>query len=238
MKNRFYGDERDYFKYGLLDVLSSKYESIGINWYLTDDSYGNLNLGKKIGYLNKKEKWIHYNPKIFTSLRERVNNGQRMVKYCAIDNMIKNFKYEAIEPLPDNAEISNYQQLRSNWHSRAKNILYKCDLVFFDPDIGVKFNEKLPDKIDKKCEYATIEEINQYSWCDWLVIQFLQHKNRFDQLCINPITESANKRNKKVAALITSDVAFLYVANNLDLTLLRQVFKEWDTKIRTQILIA
>jgi len=33
MKNRFYGDKKDYIKYGLLDILSShisRLESIGI----------------------------------------------------------------------------------------------------------------------------------------------------------------------------------------------------------------
>lgn len=45
MKNRFYGDVNDYIKYGMLDVLSKKYDSIGINWYLTDDRYGKIGDG-------------------------------------------------------------------------------------------------------------------------------------------------------------------------------------------------
>jgi hypothetical protein len=52
MKHRFYGDKKDYIKYGLLDVLSSGYRAIGINWYLTDDHHGNPNHGDDTRYLD------------------------------------------------------------------------------------------------------------------------------------------------------------------------------------------
>jgi hypothetical protein len=235
MKNRFYGDKKDYFKYGLLDVLSYRYDSIGINWYLTDDNHGHQGHGRGIAYLNN-DNWRHYNSDIFDKLKIRVQNGKRSVKYCMIDNVIFNLRYEAIDQLPDNADPRNYDKLRKDWHLKSLSKLNKCDLIFFDPDIGVKNN--LPNGPVRGSEYAKITEINDYDWCDWLVIQFLQHQNRFKQLSLNPIIISAQKRKKKIVAFIAEAIALLYVTDNIDLILLRRVFERWDTKISTQILLA
>lgn len=233
MKNRYYGDKKDYFKYGLLDILYSRYASIGINWYLTDDSHGDMRFGMDINYLGE-ENWEYYNSDIFCKLGRRVFCNDRKIQYCKEDNVVK-FKHEVFEQLPDSAEQNEYKTFRNNWHSNAKNDLSKCDLVFFDPDIGVKDN--LPHGVIRGSEFATIEEINEYDWCDWLIIQFLQPTNRFDQLWANPVTKTAQNRKKKIVAFIHGHVAFLYVTNILDMAILRQVFKEWDTKICTQILI-
>jgi hypothetical protein len=237
MKNRFYGDKKDYFKYGLLDILSANYESIGINWYLTDDNHGNQKFGKDIGYLyNDQVNWKQYNSEIFDLLKKRVDNGDRMVKYCGEDNVVR-IHYEVIDQLPDNVEQGEYQGRRETWHSKAVHDLAQCDLIFFDPDIGVRFNNKLPNGVILSSEFATIEEINDYDRCDWLIIQFLQRRRRFDQLFNNPIAISARKNNKKVVAFIAGNVAFLYVTKCIDLILLKRVFECWDTKISTQILI-
>ncbi|MGO9620192.1 MAG: hypothetical protein ACLPT6_02155 [Desulfobaccales bacterium] len=235
MKNRFYGDKKDYFKYGLLDILSYNYKSIGINWYLTDDHHGNQGHGRGTGYLDN-ENWRYYNQDIFYKLKNRVEQGERNVKYCMIDNVINNFKYEAIEQLPDNANQSDYELLRKDWHSKAMVSLAKCDLIFFDPDIGVKNN--LPHGAIRGSEHAKINEINDYDWCDWLVIQFLQPINRFNQLFANPITISAKTRNKKIVAFIAENIALLYLTERIDLILLRRLFEYWDTKISPQILIS
>jgi len=115
--------------------------------------------------------------------------------------------------------------------------LAKTDLIFFDPDKGVREN-LFPGPIHGS-EHAKVSEINDYNWCDWLVIQFLQpRRNRFEQLVGNPIFTNIQKRKKKIVAFISGPVAFLYVTGGIDLILLQQVFKAWDTKISTQILLA
>jgi hypothetical protein len=235
MKNRFYGDKKDYFKYGLLDVLSYRYNSVGINWYLTDDGHGHRGHGNEIGYLSN-ENWRHYNQEIYDKLKNRVENRKRNVKYCKIDKLIANFKYEFKEQMPDNANQNEYHGLRSGWHSKALGNLNKCDLIFFDPDIGIR--QKLYNNPIQGSEHASIAEINQYTWCDWLIIQFLQPRNRHDQLLLNPVTISAKAKKKKIIAFIAGPVAFLYVTKRIDLELMRRVFEKWDTKISTQILIS
>jgi len=201
---------------------------------LTDDRHGNQNHGNDTRYLDD-DTWRHYNSRIFPLLENRVRNHQRKVRYCREDRVI-DIRREFIKQLPDNTRQIEYPNLRGTWHSDAKNELAECDLVFFDPDIGII--AQLPVAPIRASEYSTIVEINDYDWCDWLVIQFLQPRCRFDQLCANPITASAQRMNKKVVAFIASAIAFLYVTDNIDMMLLRRVFERWDTKISTQILIA
>ena len=201
---------------------------------MTDDNHGHQGHGRGTAYLDN-DNWQHYDPEIYRKLKFRVKKGQRNIKYCMIDNVVRNLKYEHIDQLPDNVFQEDYERLRKNWHYRAMNKLNKCDLIFFDPDIGVKDN--LLHGPIRGSEHAKIAEINDYKWCDFITIQFLQHTNRFNQLCVNPITISAQKRNKKIVAFIAESIAFLYVAHSIDLILLRRVFERWDTKISTQILI-
>lgn len=234
MKDRFYGDKKDYMKYGLLNVLSCQYKAIGINWYLTDDDHGNQQHGNDIRYLEDKN-WGHYAPKIFSQLKRRVSNGQRAVRYCRIDGVVE-VQHEFMERLPAKVEQRDYQKLREDWHAKAIDTLTGCDLVFLDPDIGV--TEQLPTEPARASEYSSNSEIYDYEWCDLLVIQFLQPRRRFDQLRANPITSHAERLNKKVIAFIASSLAFLYVTDKVDVSLLRRVFERWDTKIGPQVLLA
>jgi hypothetical protein len=239
MKNRYYGDKKDFIKYGLLDILSSKYHSIGINWYLTDDRHGNLRYGNDTRYL-EEQRWRYCNPNIFDKLKKRVHTGERYIKYCKKDDVVK-LKSEFIEQLPDSFSQREYQQKRLDWHFKARNKLVNCDLIFFDPDIGVKIKNNLPTGVIRQSEYATIEEISDYDWCDWLIIQFLRPMmNKFNQLFSNPISQKIafETNGKKIVAFIAGPVAFLYVTDQIEVKLLQNIFKKWDTKISTQILIA
>jgi hypothetical protein len=237
MKNRFYGDKKDYIKYGLLDILSADYRSIGINWCLTDDHHGNQNHGHDLNFLND-ENWQRRDSRIFELLKQRVKNGQRSVIYCRIDRVIP-IGHEVLEQLPDNVAQEDYRDRRLAWHSRAKEKLVECDLVFFDPDKGVI--DKLPDNPSpiSHSEYCLAsEEVKGYNWCDWLVIQFLQpKKSRYNQLFFNPITQTSIQLNKKIIAFISGPVAFLYVTEKIKMNILQQIFKKWDTKISTYILV-
>jgi hypothetical protein len=234
MKNRYYGDKKDYIKYGLLDVLAADYRSLGINWYLTEDHHGNQNFGHDLNYLNDNN-WQNRDPRIFEKLKQRVENGQRNVNYCRLDKVIP-IKHEVIEQLPDNVAQEEYEDRRSEWHSRAKKTLEECDLIFFDPDIGVR--DHLPNNPIRASQYCVNSlEIRDYDWCDWLVIQFLSQRPRYPQLFSNPVSQTALQLNKKVIAFISGSVAFLYVTEEIRINMLQQIFMKWDSKISTYILI-
>ncbi len=234
MKNRFYGDVNDYIKYGILDILSKEYKRIGINWYLTDDRHGNQMHGNDIRYLDKSEKWERYNPRIFKLLKQRVGIAkQRDISFCKTDGVIT-FHAEHVEQLPDNLSCSLYPAARKAWHNKALTTLSDCNLVFFDPDIGIK--SKLARDPVKASEYCELSEITDYTWCDWLIVVFPGRFSRYEGLMTNPII-SAVQNKKKVMAFLCGRMVLLYISNNIQAGILSQVFKEWGTKIGTKILI-
>lgn len=236
MKNRFYGDVNDYIKYGILDILSEDYKAIGINWYLTDDRHGNQNHGNVMRHIEKEEKWKDYNPRIFSLLKKRVQAeaDERKIKYCKEDKVF-DFKYEFCDQLPDNVAQKEYKSLRNRWHSRAITCLRGCDLVFFDPDIGVI--DQLSKGVVKDSEYCLVQEIEDYDWCDWLIVQFPRRSKRFPALRDNPIVKSTEYQKKKVMVFLYGAMALLYISKTLQAKILSRVFEEWDTKIQTKILI-
>jgi len=234
MKNRFYGDVNDYIKYGILDILSKKYKSIGINWYLTDDCHGNQKHGNDTRYLDKNKKWEIYNPRIFPLLKQRVITNQRDVAFCKADGVIT-FHAEHTDQLPDNLSRSLYPNARNTWHNKALKTLGDCDLVFFDPDIGIK--SKLARDPVKASEYCELNEITNYNWCDWLIVMFLGYSRRFGQLMKNPIVISAKQHGKKVMVFLYGRMALLYISSEIQDEILSRVFEEWDTRIRTNILV-
>lgn len=234
MKNRFYGDVNDYIKYGILDILTKDYEALGINWYLTDDQHGNQNHGGNISYLNKVTEWRIYNPRIFPLLQQRVNKKQRNINFCKTDSVI-NFSAEHAGQLPDNALRHEYERFRCDWHKDAIRALSRCDLVFFDPDIGIK--SELTKNPVKASEYCKLDEITDYHWCDWLIVQFLRPLRRYEQLKNNPIVTNAATNGKKVMVFIYGGMALLYISKAVQAKLMCRVFEEWDTKVETKILV-
>jgi len=234
MKNRFYGDVNDYIKYGILDILSNYYNAIGINWYLTDDRHGKEGDGKIDLHITKEEKWKDFNPTIYYKLKDRLDLNQRNITYCRKDNVF-DFKHEFIEQLPDNARRCDYEVLRNRWHTRAKSHLSECDLVFFDPDIGVI--DKLSKGVVKDSEYCLAKEIADYDWCDWLVVIFLKHAKRYPTLKANPTVIRAEQLGKKVMVFVYGGMALLFIAPTVKAKILSQVFKVWDTKVETKILV-
>ncbi|MBN1663995.1 MAG: hypothetical protein JW943_10385 [Deltaproteobacteria bacterium] len=234
MKNRFYGDVNDYIKYGILDILSEKYQSIGINWYLTDDGHGKAGDGNRVHYIDKVKEWRAFNPRIFNALKTRLECNQRNISYCCTDKVF-DFNCEFTELMPDNAAKTEYEILRHGWHERAKHALRKCDLIFFDPDIGVV--DHLPKSAAKKSEYCLTKEIEEYDWCDWLIVIFPKHAQRYATLKSNPIVRSAEKKDKKVMVFLFGGMALIYISKEIQAKMMSRVFKEWDTKIDTKILI-
>ena len=94
-----------------MDVLSSRYRKIGINWYLTDDRHGNPNHGKDIKYL-EDENWSYHAPAIFSSLKDRVKNNQRNVSFCKLDRVV-GIEHEFMDALPAHANRRDYLEVRA-----------------------------------------------------------------------------------------------------------------------------
>jgi len=128
MKNQFVGDLNDYYKYGLLRVLSGCGEKeIGVCWMLTPN-------GGKIGYLQKPSEWRTYDKDVFDALKKIVlEDKTRHVK-----------KIEKVGILPPSCKffggekhVENNLGQRGDYFNEMLQKLSGVDLIFFDPDVGL-----------------------------------------------------------------------------------------------------
>src|SRR3954452_15801693 len=75
MQNRYVGDIGDYLKLGILRALSPGYH-LGVAWWLFPDEAHNRD-GRHIRYLSRPDRWRHFDPDLFDTLRGIVSSGRR-----------------------------------------------------------------------------------------------------------------------------------------------------------------
>ena len=138
MKNQYFGDIGDYGKYGLLRYLADRGLSVAINWYLTPDD--ETNDGNMRGYLSK-EKDRRYDPELYDVLREMCARHEKDVGRFATLGMIPDAIYfdGIVEPKPG-SPLSNAKkrEARACWHQNALEACDGAELVFMDPDTGLR----------------------------------------------------------------------------------------------------
>ena len=159
MKNQYFGDIGDYGKYGLLRFLAQKGVSIAVNWYLTPDD--DRSDGKFTSYLNS-ERYRPYDPALFDALRFSVcEQHRRDVHIMEEQDLIPDARYysELLEYIPGQTSEERRQN-RMAWHSRALRFCAGADLVFLDPDNGIR--EKEPPSPSATGKYVLLPELVDY----------------------------------------------------------------------------
>ena len=138
MKNQYFGDIGDYGKYGLLRYLADRGLSIAVNWYLTPNDESND--GNIRGYLSK-EKDRRYDPELYDVLREMCARHKKDVGHFAARGMIPGAIYydRFVEPRPDSLlSFAEKREVRACWHRNALAACTGAELVFMDPDNGLR----------------------------------------------------------------------------------------------------
>lgn len=131
MKNQYFGDINDYHKYGLLRVFAGSDEiSTCVNWMLTyDDGKSD---GRKIEYLQQKEKYRQFDPPLFDFLHEHVViNKTRDVSIMENSSMIPSTRFYS-------RHLDDSRDARHHYFADFFQFSKGCDLVFFDPDNGIE----------------------------------------------------------------------------------------------------
>ncbi len=140
MQDRYVGDIGDFAKYSLLRALAKDFR-LGVSWYLFPDE-GN-NDGRIIDYLRHPGKWRGVDPVVFDVLRDVVESGERRVSEIEKRNLLPpgteffNAKLDFAGCVPHTQSV-----WRRNWFEQSLACLKDCDLVFADPDNGLKMSEK------------------------------------------------------------------------------------------------
>ena len=155
MKNQYFGDVGDYGKYGLLRFLAKHGISLAINWYLTPDDVSND--GNIRGYLEDAKNRI-YDPELYDTLREMRVRHEKDVQSFARREMIPGAIYygEIVGPIPDDRihSVIEKKMARNSWHQAALGACTGPELVFMDPDNGLRPGSPSAQKHAAKYVYA------------------------------------------------------------------------------------
>ncbi len=126
MKNQYFGDVGDFGKYALLLAIS-KGLSLGINWYLTPDDASND--GKHIDYKVKNE-FKNCDQDLCDFLSLCITKNKRFVSELT--------KYSPFQDIPAYEIPLKSPNCRKSWFEDSLAYLEDCDLLFCDPDNGIK----------------------------------------------------------------------------------------------------
>ena len=135
MQNRYVGDIGDYLKFGILRALSPGHR-LGVAWWLYPDENHNRD-GRHIGYLQRPDRWRHFDPELFDTFALIVAGNRRDVGALEAANLLTGAMF-ASELFPIGGPSSLRGQARREWFTRTADSLADADLVFVDPDNGLE----------------------------------------------------------------------------------------------------
>lgn len=168
MQDRYAGDVGDFGKFGLLKSITSANLKLGINWYLTDNENHNEDGKHKT---NATKSYCNCDIALASQL-EKIANDERSVANLEKLNILPNtIYYNRRLKLP-----SQYSNNRSDWHKNALDCLKNCDIVFLDPDNGLKV-KSVGYGSKKSVKYVFDSEIKDYYSSGQSVI-FYNHRKR------------------------------------------------------------
>lgn len=166
MKNQYFGDLNDYFKYGMLRAFGREL-SVAVIWMMTPDD-GSRD-GRKLGYLDYEGRRGH-DPELFDWLRAWKRAGaMRDVRLIEESGLLPNCRFFG-EVVPEEVNA------RARWFARAREFARGADLVFVDPDVGLPVTSVRPGSA-KWPRFVAIEEL-QALYEDGSSLLIYQHTAR------------------------------------------------------------
>jgi predicted RNase H-like HicB family nuclease len=128
VKNQYFGDVKDYLKYGLLRCIVASGLELGVCWLLTRDDGSNNGQNRK--YLEDARYRVH-DPELFDFLQATTQKPSgRMVTNIETSGLLPARYFSEVIPESDVA--------RSTAFERAGAVLDGSHVLFFDPDNGIE----------------------------------------------------------------------------------------------------
>lgn len=216
MKNQYFGDIYDYFKYGLLRQLTGQGEiPTVICWMLTRNN--EQKDGHQIDYLRNPGSWSGFDPEIFDFLRAQVlDKGKRDVEAIEKSQLLQNTGFFS-------DLLSDELAQRENFFRKFEATSEKATLVFFDPDNGIEIKSVgYGKKKSSKYLYWTEIERNFSAGHSLLIYQHLPPKPR--RQFIHQLAEKFTRviGTGSLFSILTSRVAFLMVPHPSELNYFRE----------------
>jgi hypothetical protein len=151
VKDQYFGDVNDFRKYGLLRQLTASDRlRLGVCWMLTEPDDGTD--GGFLQYLQRPEKYRHYDPELFDWLQQvAVAEQDHRTARLEVSNLFGPavFKSEVLTDCHGN---------RADYFAACANCFAGCDLVFFDPDNGLEIKSIRRGRMNS-CKFLYWDEV-------------------------------------------------------------------------------
>ena len=168
MQDGYVGDIGDFSKYGLLRYLcgitgppTNNPLRLGVVWYLNRPTKSDIKKtktdGSKIQYLNDDnighERYRHCDKDLYDTLRRIVKSKNRSVIAIHCERVLHGAQYHSqLLPPPANNVKRNprwvhYQEDRTQWLINGLRKMADTDLVFLDPDNGIRADDVSPKHV-------------------------------------------------------------------------------------------
>ena len=205
MQDRFVGDIGDFGKYGLLrhlcGVTGPKVDNplrLGVVWYFNEDGPSG---GDLVQYLSKRFAHAKYDPCLYKALKKLVSEEKRKVTEVQNANIIPVHKNDTY--FIDNVLTG---ERRNKWFIRALKAMEDVELVFLDPDTGIK--PKYPRNPER--EYVRQNEIDDFIKENKSLIIY-QHSSRNRKNDIARIKDFRKQIGRPVWAFTWASQYFLII---------------------------
>lgn len=209
MQDRYAGDLGDFLKLGLLRWLVAPARDeqplrLGVVWYLTADESHNAD-GKHVAYLDSAHRHAGRLRALDVDLYERLATlvlaGRRNVDELERSGVLppETPTHRSLLNLTDLpvGDRSGRLERRCTWLSAALSATQGCDVVFLDPDNGLRpSGHRVPRHRTKSVKHAYLDEVAAFARRGQSVVAY-HHADRSA-----PVAEQARRRMAELAEVL------------------------------------
>ena len=176
VQNQYVGDIGDYAKFSLLRALLGDHK-LGVSWYLFPDE--GTNDGKHVGYLEDPKKWQRFDERTFKILGGIVKSCRRNVSAIEQSCLFpRGTVFWNSELNFEGSTRSCQAKWRTAWFEQSMECLRDCDLVFADPDNGLKSSKAFRPGQRKHAKSISECEVRSLAGCGRTIVIY-HHNTRF-----------------------------------------------------------
>jgi hypothetical protein len=203
LKNQYFGDINDYFKYGLLRKLVGEDLRIVVVWMLTPND--GRSDGRHTTYLKKPQTYRSLDPPLFDALLASVDTGQRNVDVVKHVELVPHATYYS--PMLTDDLPSRQRYFRELWSQAANR-----SLLFFDPDNGLEIMSIKKGRRGSS-RYLYLDEV-ALAWQSGHSVLLYQHFPRVERsVFISKVADALERATGVVPMMIgTGRVLFILLA--------------------------
>ena len=216
MKEQYFVDRRDYFKFSILRHLLEQGLSCTVCWIMTpNDDTGQ---GAQTGYLKQRGLWQHHDSAVFDYLREQYRGSRDIfsIENQHISPIARCRFYWDQFPESSTRKWEEHFTYRRRYFDGCLSKAAGTDLVFLDPDTGPEPNKPVLTDLDK---YVLWDEITRIFYAGHSVMAFgflrgaTTRKETLAAERLNLLRDRLPAA--EVAALRTHDLVFYFAAHEM-----------------------